>query len=82
MNYNEQYDFYRRVVEDALKEAVPQDVPQPLQDAMRYSLLAGGKRLRPVLLLAAYAMVKDDLSTALPFAAALEMGRRGRFLDI
>jgi len=73
MNYNEQYDFYRKAVEETLKTAVPQDVPQPLQDAMRYSLLAGGKRLRPVLLLAAYGTLKEDLTEALPFAAALEM---------
>jgi len=73
MNYNEQYDFLRRAVEEALKSAVPQDVPQPLRDAMRYSLLAGGKRLRPVLLLAAYSLLKEDFTQALPFAAALEM---------
>ena len=73
MNYNEQYDFYRRAVEETLQTAVPLDVPQPLQDAMRYSLLAGGKRLRPVLLVAAYALIKDDFTAALPFAAALEM---------
>lgn len=73
MSYNEQYDFYCRAVEETLKTAVPQDVPQPLQDAMRYSLLAGGKRLRPVLLLAAYSLLKDDFTEALPFAAALEM---------
>lgn len=73
MNYNEQYDFYCRAVEEALKTAVPQDVPQPLQDAMRYSLLAGGKRLRPVLLVAAYSLLQDDFTEALPFAAALEM---------
>ena len=73
MNYNEQYDFYRRAVEETLQSAVPLDVPQPLQDAMRYSLLAGGKRLRPVLLVAAYALIKDDFTAVLPFAAALEM---------
>ena len=73
MNYNEQYAFYCRAVEDTLQNAVPKDVPQPLQDAMRYSLLAGGKRLRPVLLLAAYSTLKEDFTKALPFAAALEM---------
>ena len=73
MNYNEQYDFYRRAIEETLQTIVPCDVPQPLQDAMRYSLLAGGKRLRPVLLIASYAMLKEDFTEALPFAAALEM---------
>lgn len=73
MNYSQQYDYYRRAVEQALQSAVPDDVPNPLRDAMRYSLLAGGKRLRPVLLLASYAMLQHDLTPALPFAAAVEM---------
>lgn len=73
MNYNEQYDFLRRAVEETLESAIPGNVPQPLRDAMRYSLLAGGKRLRPVLLLAAYSLLKSDFTEALPFAAALEM---------
>ena len=40
---------------------------------MRYSLLLPGKRIRPVLLLAAYHLVRDDWQSALPFACALEM---------
>jgi geranylgeranyl diphosphate synthase type II len=40
---------------------------------MRYSLMAGGKRLRPVMLLGAYALKKDDAAPALPYAVALEM---------
>ena len=47
--------------------------PQPLRSAMRYSLLLPGKRLRPVLLLAAYHLVSDDWERALPFACAMEM---------
>ncbi len=48
-------------------------VPQPLRSAMRYSLLLPGKRLRPVLLLAAYHLLKEDWQSVLPFACALEM---------
>jgi geranylgeranyl diphosphate synthase, type II len=73
MNYEEQYAAYQMAVETALKTAVPTDIPNPLRDAMQYSLLAGGKRLRPVLLLAAYNMFIDDYSAALPFSVALEM---------
>ncbi len=47
--------------------------PQPLRSAMRYSLLLPGKRLRPVLLLAAYHLLREDWENALPFACALEM---------
>jgi len=50
------------------------DNPQMLiYEAMNYSLLSGGKRLRPVLLLAAYELFHNDEDTALPFACAMEM---------
>ncbi len=73
MNFQDEYSRLRDRIEEYLRNAVPEDVPQPLGDAMRYSLLAGGKRLRAVLLLAAYSLLKDDIETALPFAAAVEM---------
>ena len=47
--------------------------PQPLRSAMRYSLLLPGKRIRPVLLLAAYHLLKDDWQSVVPYACALEM---------
>jgi len=43
-----------------------------LYDAMKYSLTAGGKRIRPVLLLAAYDMCGKNINEALPFACAVE----------
>jgi geranylgeranyl diphosphate synthase type II len=47
--------------------------PAILQSAMSYSLLSGGKRIRPVLLLAANEMLGGSEKRALPFACALEM---------
>jgi geranylgeranyl diphosphate synthase, type II len=44
-----------------------------LLEAMRYSLMAGGKRLRPILALAACEAVGGDLSSAIGYACALEM---------
>ena len=44
-----------------------------LEEAMRYSLLAGGKRVRPVLALATAAAIGRDTADVLPFAAALEL---------
>ena len=44
-----------------------------LEEAMRYSLLAGGKRIRPVLALATAAAIGLDPATVLPLAAALEL---------
>ena len=48
-------------------------IPQLLLEAMSYSLEAGGKRLRPALLLAACDMLGGSVETAMPFACALEM---------
>ncbi len=49
------------------------EIPQPLRSAMRYSLFLPGKRLRPVLLLASYALLADDWEWVMPYAIALEM---------
>jgi geranylgeranyl diphosphate synthase type II len=46
---------------------------QGLEEAMRYSLLAGGKRIRPVLALATASALEHDPADVLPLAAALEL---------
>lgn len=48
----------------------PQNI---IYEAMNYSLLSGGKRLRPVLLASAYELFKEDITKCLPFACAMEM---------
>ncbi|MDR2503804.1 MAG: polyprenyl synthetase family protein [Deltaproteobacteria bacterium] len=48
------------------------DMPPGLREAMNYSLLAGGKRLRPALCLSCAELFGLEAETALPFAAALE----------
>ena len=69
------YDEYRRTAEQALTPMLQSlgAIPERLLEAMRYSLEAGGKRLRPVMLLAACNMAGGDMETALPFACAIEM---------
>ncbi|MBR2697871.1 MAG: polyprenyl synthetase family protein [Clostridia bacterium] len=49
------------------------EMPWPLSQSMRYSLSAGGKRLRPAMLLAAVEMLGGHLEDALDFACAVEM---------
>ena len=81
MQFEQQYGVYLADIEKTLEGFLPiadepwpaNGVPQNLSQAMRYSLLAGGKRLRPILLLASYRSKKDDFEVSLPFAAALEM---------
>ncbi len=60
-------------VEIALDASMGPERPESLRDAMRYSLLAGGKRLRPILCLAACELVGGSSELAMPTAVALEM---------
>ncbi len=62
----------RRLVERALRRYVPAR-PDALSRAMRYSLLSGGKRLRPVLVLAAGEAVGGNRGDLLPIACGVEM---------
>lgn len=76
MNPDARYQAYVNAVESYLDSrcfvngAEPQ---QKLFSAMRYSLLAGGKRLRPVFVLDFCRMCGGEWESAVPFAAALEM---------
>ena len=63
----------RTRVEEALDRSLPPERPESLREAMRYSLLAGGKRLRPILCLAACELAGEDPQLAVPTAVALEM---------
>lgn len=60
-------------VEAALDHAVTLTYPEKIYEAMRYSLLAGGKRLRPILCLATCEMAGGTIEMAMPTACALEM---------
>jgi len=63
----------KQAVEEALDHWVPMAEPATLYDAMRYSLLVGGKRLRPILCLASCDLLGGDREWAMPTACALEM---------
>ena len=63
----------RDTIEAALDDALSPEHPEQLRDAMRYSLLAGGKRLRPILCLAACELACGENKLAVPTAVALEM---------
>ncbi|PIA55534.1 hypothetical protein AQUCO_00700082v1 [Aquilegia coerulea] len=60
-------------VNQALDKAVPLKEPKIIHESMRYSLLAGGKRIRPILCIAACELVGGDESAAMPAACAVEM---------
>ena len=65
----------RALVEEFLDSCVPSEeaAPETISRAVRYSLFAGGKRLRPILVLASAEAVGGLVEDALPAAAAFEM---------
>jgi geranylgeranyl diphosphate synthase type II len=64
-----------KLVDDALSKLLPEPVglEKSVCEAMRYSVFAGGKRIRPFLLLAANELCGGNLQDALPAACAMEM---------
>jgi geranylgeranyl diphosphate synthase type II len=68
-------DELRRAVEAALEAALPPEAewPATIHRACRYSLMAGGKRIRPVLVLASGEAVGGAREELMPLACAVEM---------
>lgn len=73
MTFDEQYSRSRTEIEDSFDLFLPEEKDNILVDSMRYSLLAGGKRIRPVLTLAWCELCGGTSKNALPAAAAVEM---------
>lgn len=75
----DEFDFEKYVmataekVNAALDASVPMAYPETVHESIRYSLLAGGKRVRPMLCLASCEMMGGDVSVAMPSACAMEM---------
>ena len=65
----------QKIVEEALEQYLPgeDNVPADIYKAVRYSVFNGGKRIRPILCLAAAEAVGGDLGPAIPVACALEL---------
>lgn len=74
MNYFAEYEQARTIVEDALRRCFDEESPQRgLLEAMRYSLLAGGKRIRPILTLKFCQALCGEMEPALDYACGVEM---------
>lgn len=74
MDFHTQYEQTRVLVEQELARCFDVDVPhQELLKAMRYSLLAGGKRIRPILTLKFCQAACGEMERALDYACAVEM---------
>lgn len=73
-NYPSYMSQYVELINQELKIMI-QDLsaPKTLKDAMEYSLQAGGKRIRPLLIFSTLAAFKQDMKMGLPVACAVEM---------
>jgi len=75
MNFKEKQAFYIEIIENSLANSVTIDNQYYtiLKEAMLYSLMAGGKRLRPTLALATAELFEKELREVVAFACAIEM---------
>ena len=75
MEFKENLKKYQDIVNNELEKYLrKEECPEKtLNNSMEYSLMAGGKRLRPILVLATYQLFKEDIEEAMPFAVAIEM---------
>ncbi len=75
MDFKEELKLYQEKVNNELKKYLrtKECIEGVLNESMEYSLMAGGKRLRPILVLSTYSLFKSDLEKCFPFAVAIEM---------
>ena len=75
MEFKAQLKKYQDLVNQELEKYVkkkkcPEEI---LNNSMEYSLMAGGKRLRPILVISTYEIFKNDIEKCMPYAMAIEM---------
>lgn len=75
MKFKEQLKKYQEQINTELEKYLrKQEVPEKiLNNSMEYSLMAGGKRIRPILVIATYEIFKKDTEKCMPYAVAIEM---------
>lgn len=76
MDFKEELKKYQQMINNELEKHLrKQNCPEELwNNSMEYSLMAGGKRLRPILVLSTYKLFKqDNIEKCIPYAVAIEM---------
>lgn len=75
MDFKEELKKYQELVNKSLEKVVrKKECPEKiLNESMEYSLMAGGKRLRPILVISTYEIFKNDIEKCIPYALSLEM---------
>lgn len=75
MDFKVELKRYQEIVNKELEKYIKDKdcYEKILNESVEYSLMAGGKRLRPILVLDTYKLFKDDYENVIPYAIALEM---------
>ena len=75
MNFKNELVKYQEIVNCELEKYLKNNdcYEKILNDAMKYSLMAGGKRLRAILVIDTYKLFREDYEKCMPYAIALEM---------
>lgn len=75
MEFKQKLKEYQELINNELEKYLRQEdcYEKTINDSAKYSLMAGGKRLRPILVLDTYKLFKNDYEKSFPFAIALEM---------
>ena len=75
MEFKEELKKYQKTINEELEKYTRKEkcLEEKLNESMEYSLMAGGKRLRPILVLATYKLFKEDIEKCMPYAVAIEM---------
>ena len=75
MDFKQELKKYQNIVEEELNKYRRDKSchEKTLNESMEYSLIAGGKKLRPILILSTYQIFKDNIEYCMPYAVAIEM---------
>ena len=76
MEFKEGLQTYQQIINQELEKYLRKEngLEKVLNESIKYSLMAGGKRLRPILILATYALLSDKpYDICMPYAVAIEM---------
>ena len=75
MEFKIELKKYQELIEEELKKYIRKDiVPEKmLNESVEYSLMGGGKRIRPILMLATYKLFKENIEKCMPYSVAIEM---------
>ena len=75
IDFKQELKIYQQMIDEELEKKIrKEECPEKiLNESMAYSLMAGGKRLRPILVVATYQIFKNDIQKVIPYAVAIEM---------